>query len=271
MNTYVALGMGFSVEVRDPACAAPVTELLRIFEAPATSNAAHRYRIDVDGAGVRSLTRDRELLTSDVSWARVVATLMADINRHVIDAFDGFAVHAGVVALAGDVLAFPGASGTGKSTLTAACLDAGFAYVSDEALCVDHGTGAVIAYPRPIALSPDGWRLARSGGVPSGGVDAGAEVLLTAAKLDVPVARKTLRLAHVAQPTRSEGAARLVPLPRSRALVSLMEMSFNHYKQPEASFRVASRLAEQARAWRLEYSDPRQAAALLRAELTRSG
>jgi hypothetical protein len=57
-------------------------------------------------------------------------------------------------------------------------------------------------------------------------------------------------------------------MPRSRALASLLEMSFNHYKRPRESFHLASQLAEHSHAWRLEYSDPRRAATLLRAELT---
>ncbi len=44
-------------------------------------------------------------------------------------------------------------------------------------------------------------------------------------------------------------------------------MSFNHFKEPRESFEVASILAARSSSWRLEYADPLDAAALLRAEL----
>jgi hypothetical protein len=269
-NQYCALGMHFSVAVDDPASAPAVVELLRAFEAPlgGVSAPVRRYCIDtLEGESYR-LTCDDEVLASNECWPRVVTTLMVDLNRHAIDAFEGFAVHAGVVAMGGNAIAFPGESGIGKSTLTAACIDAGFAYVSDEALCIDHDHGHVVPYPRPIALSPHGWHLARLSGAPENGIDDGVEVLFSAAQLDARLTADVLKLAHVVQLVRDEGPARLVSMPRSRALASLLEMSFNHYKDPDGSFRTASQLAVEAHAWRLEYSDPQQAARLLRAELT---
>jgi hypothetical protein len=77
-------------------------------------------------------------------------------------------VHAGVVAAGGAAIAFPGPSGAGKTTLTVACLLAGLEYGSDEALCLDWETGAVLPYPRPLALTPAAAELAGAGGAVPG-------------------------------------------------------------------------------------------------------
>ena len=49
----------------------------------------------------------------------------------------------------------------------------------------------------------------------------------------------------------------------SEAMGELLDKSFNHYKVGERAFHLAAELANGAQAWRLDYSDPRQAAELL--------
>jgi hypothetical protein len=60
-------------------------------------------------------------------------------------------VHAGAVAWEGRVIALPGRTWTGKSTLAAALLRAGAHYYSDEFLVLDE-SGLAHAFPRPIHL-----------------------------------------------------------------------------------------------------------------------
>jgi hypothetical protein len=50
-----------------------------------------------------------------------------------------------------------GGAGTGKSTLTAACVGSGLAYLSDEVAAVDRRTGLIAPYAKPIGL--DGERI----------------------------------------------------------------------------------------------------------------
>lgn len=60
-------------------------------------------------------------------------------------------VHAGVVAVNGELLLFPGESFSGKSTLVAALVQQGATYFSDEYAVVTT-EGIVLPYPRPISL-----------------------------------------------------------------------------------------------------------------------
>ena len=75
-----------------------------------------------------------------------------EFNRALLDQCPHLAVHAAVLAAAGGVIALPGESCAGKSTLAAACTVQGFGYLSDEALVLT-SEGTVVPYPRPIALS----------------------------------------------------------------------------------------------------------------------
>ena len=229
---------------------------------------------DEGGRGNR-LYHDCRVLTSSASWDHLTRWLLSELNRAAVDGFVGFAAHAGVVAAGQEVIAFPAPSGGGKSTLTAACLKAGFAYVSDEALCVDFGTALVLPYAKPLALSA--WSRAAVGlaggfGASAGDAAAGAdgddEAPVLAPELGAGAAAGDLRLAHVVRLVRSVGPPRLHELPRSEVLAQLLGMSFNHYKWPERAFRLVTRLAQGARAWQLDTGgEPLLAAALLRERL----
>lgn len=194
------------------------------------------------------------------------------INAAALDAAPAFAVHAGVVASQGVAIAMPATSGTGKSTLTAACLRRGFDYVSDEALCLRYPDGEIEPYARPIALSS--WSAGvvtdRLGGAK--GVRAGADWLFTAADLGSRVAIGAHHLGHVVVLDRhvDDGAApaagdapRLEPLSRPDAVTLLLRLSFNHYRRPADAVRLVAEVISGASAWRLRYADPHAAADLL--------
>lgn len=190
---------------------------------------------------------------------RLLPRLVAEVNRRAVEGFRGFAVHAAVVARDGAAIALPGGSGSGKSTLAAACALEGFTYVSDEALCLDFETGLVIPYPKPIALGPHSLRLLGL----SDGKPGGEEVLVAPADLGAEMAGEPLPLGWVILPRRDPGGTRLEPLPGQRAMADLLRYSFNHYRRPEASFRLAAQQARASRTLSLTYQDPRRAARLL--------
>jgi hypothetical protein len=151
--------------------------------------------------------------------------------------------------------------------MTAACLDAGFEYVSDEALCVpggDHGGGDhVVAYPRALLLTPEALSLVGSEGLTRSGIGLGDEVAVPAEPPCIRVATGNLRLAHVVRLVRGRAPARLAECRRQNGLELLLRKSFNAHEHPHARFQLASRLAGRARAWQLEYTDPAPAARLL--------
>ena len=64
-------------------------------------------------------------------------------------------LHAGAVERDGRAIVVAGESGRGKSTLTAALVQAGFNYVTDELVLIDPLTAHVEPYPKALDLSAE--------------------------------------------------------------------------------------------------------------------
>lgn len=196
----------------------------------------------------------------DVDPPTALSTVLAELNRQALAEADLFAVHAAAVAREGRVVAAPAVSGTGKSTLTAACLRAGLDYVSDEALCLHWDTGTVSPYPRPIALSR--WSAAELGiQVP----DGAEEALLTAADLGAGTAEGGLTLAHVVLLRRGEPGmeATLEPIARGEAVAEVLRRSFTSWRRPDRAFALVHEVVGRAETWSLTLGDPVGAAGVV--------
>lgn len=199
------------------------------------------------------------------SWDQLTLRLLTDLNRNAVDQYKGFAAHAGVIARDGRAIALPADSKGGKSTLTAACVQTGFDYVSDESLCIDIETGRVVPYFKPITVSSESCALLGIDGPPE--PDNGHERALTAADLGGSVTHGMLDLGDVVFAEYGHDEMALTPLPPSEAVAGLLRLSFNHYKNPADSYRVVTQLARRLSTWRLKYHHPLEAAELLRREL----
>ena len=180
------------------------------------------------------------------------------LNMTALAQCRSFTVHAGVIAGPAGAIALPAISGAGKSTLIAACLRAGLRYLSDEALVVDWDTGEVRPYPKWLSLSP--WSANHVG------LEAGDDEKAYPAILLGELAGPT-RLADVVLPVRRPGPATLQPASRAAAAHRLLEMSFNHYQQPQRAFALVADLLRGARAWQLSYAEAAEGAHLLAAHL----
>jgi hypothetical protein len=256
------LGTKFVVQATDSAYAQLTREVLAPFEfeGPTGVPAKRRYGLVRADGGQVIPYRDCRRLGLATSLGAALQRLVAALNQSAIDEYRGFAVHAGVVASGEDSIAFPVNSGGGKSTLTAACLLAGFDYVSDEALCVDMD-GAVVTYPKPLSLSPRSFELI---GLDPGSVAVGAgesEGLAIATDLNAAVAEGPLTLRHLVLPVFGQDHVDLEEVAPSEAMTALLSFSFNHYKHGERAFHLAAKLASELDGvWRLGYGDPGEAA-----------
>ena len=215
-------------------------------------------------AGYR-LLRGEEQLT--VGGALQVSTrALSEINTAAVAGLSLFAVHSGVVAGSSGAVAFPAPSGAGKSTVTAACLLAGFEYLSDEALILTD-EGIVVPYPKPLSLSLKTRRLL---GLGNGSVRGGEqeEVAMTPADLGAAIGPAESELRHVVILERGQGPPSLVRQRSSETVSTLLRYSFNHYLRPEAAYRLACQVAESSEVWRLELAHPVEAAELIAERLT---
>jgi hypothetical protein len=68
-------------------------------------------------------------------------------------------LHSGAIATPAGCLLICGQSGAGKSTLLAGLVDAGFAFVADDIVPLEEGTGLVRPVPLAISIKQDSWPL----------------------------------------------------------------------------------------------------------------
>ena len=193
------------------------------------------------------------------SLAATVDRVLEICNGTAVGHCGDFAVHAGVVARAGVVVALPASSGVGKSTLVACLLRAGWSYVSDEALVLD-AQCAVRPYLKWLSLHR--WTLERlDPPLPEPGRD---ERPAAPAELgDAVRAEDRLQLTDIVLPRRTDRPARLTPLAPAVGAVELLRYSFNHYRDPAASFALVAAAGRQSRVWSLDVADPVEAADLM--------
>lgn len=108
------------------------------------------------GAALYSLRGAGRTVSSSPDLREVLRSLEWEVTLAVAErAHDRIFVHAGAVEWKGKAILVPGRSFSGKSTLVAALVRAGAAYLSDEYAILD-STGACHAYPRRLSLRVNG-------------------------------------------------------------------------------------------------------------------
>ncbi|HET8929750.1 MAG TPA: PqqD family peptide modification chaperone [Acidimicrobiales bacterium] len=95
---------------------------------------------------------DGEVRSNNVPQTNAVAYLFDQLDTVLADDAPGLRFHAGAVERDGIVVVVLGQSGHGKSTLTAALVQAGWNYLTDELVAIDPTTRRVAPYARPLDL-----------------------------------------------------------------------------------------------------------------------
>jgi hypothetical protein len=146
LSSHVAIRFSSGEQVR------VVHPVLEHLEAGIDSAAPTRTRIDIIASGDRLLIyRDREFFAQargiDALAPIVKSLVWVTVLREHAYFLD---IHAGVVSDGRECLVMPAPPGSGKSTLTAALVHAGFEYFSDEIALLQDSTLQV--FPVPLAL-----------------------------------------------------------------------------------------------------------------------
>jgi hypothetical protein len=183
---------------------------------------------------------------------------------------DFLLLHAGAVSSREGALLLPGAPDTGKSSLVAALLQAGFAYLSDELGAIDPVTSRTYPFERHITL--DQASLALFPGLE----DRLEDRRWVSGRLTDRYVRPGDLGAHVGNPTNvrwlvflsddREGPVRLSPVPRAAAIELMAAQSLNLFRYQERGVILLSRLAQEAQAFRLSGGTVLERAALLAGE-----
>jgi hypothetical protein len=155
-GSYRALDFRFDLCTRLESVARTAAELLAPFRtAPAAGAPAYEIVDDHQPwARFAAYFEGRPVREHD-SLEPVLDYLFWHINREAIDSVTSrLAVHAAAASLGERGVLMPAPMGSGKSTLVAGLVRAGFSYLTDEAACFDPTTGLLHPYPKPIWLAP---------------------------------------------------------------------------------------------------------------------
>jgi hypothetical protein len=206
-----------------------VRTLLTPFGPRALRGAPHEFvltrrngylEILLDGAVVHRARR----VGAAIDWMlwKASTEAIAGIRDHI-------AIHAGAVGIRGRAVLLPAPPDSGKTTLTAGLVGAGFSYFSDEAALIDPASGRVVAFPRALWLEPGSVEaLARFLAMDewSPGPTGTAHVAPTA----LPHGRigRASPVGHVVFPRYEPNAStRLLPMSRAEGLIELGRNAFN--------------------------------------------
>jgi hypothetical protein len=159
-RTYHALAHDFQLEFEDAALQDYFEYLLDAFE-PAQNGAVTEYavaQVDRDGPSYE-FTIDGEPVLAAPTASAAASALVHRINNQAIEIEYAVTCHAGGVERAGVGVILPADPESGKTTLTAGLVRAGFRYLTDEGVAFGWETQLIEPFPKPLSLDPGTWPL----------------------------------------------------------------------------------------------------------------
>ncbi len=155
---WLAAGVGVTVRVEPEELAGDVRAALPPFTGDPARPGGHRIDLVVgeretaQGGTTIDIVVDGVVRDRGVRTGAVVARLFDRLDALLAEQTAGLRFHAGAVERDGEVVVVAGRSGQGKSTLTAALVQAGWRYLTDELVVVDPDSLQVTPYLRPLDL-----------------------------------------------------------------------------------------------------------------------
>lgn len=267
------LGLDIEIVAERP----EVTDYLRQVFAPfrADGDARHLVALVEEADGYAVAHAGRWVLAPS-TIAQAVVLLIWWVNQRSLESpWHELLVHAGVVSLDGRAVLIPGEPDAGKSTLTAALVQHGFDYLSDEAARIDLRTGLVAPFPRCLALDATSLDLLGLD-VATAGFDVSAFPEVRQLGAHVPPERlrrrphgDPARPALVAFPQVSRAAQPgVTPVGRGSALSRLVGESLNLHLLGRPGFAGLTTLVERVTLVELCYGDLTDGVALIRHALS---
>ncbi|HEU4675992.1 MAG TPA: hypothetical protein VFS29_08395 [Motilibacteraceae bacterium] len=223
--------------------------LLRAETTPAATGSVSVRTRWLDGTAPDGTAPDG---TVQVATDDEAEALLAALNETVLRWCEDLTLHAGVLLGREGAVAFPGASGLGKTTLVTACLRAGpprLHLLSDEALCLTPD-GHARPYPRPLALDARSCALL---GLPA--PPAGRELLLPPDAYGPLPPPGPHPVRAVLLPQRRPGPVELTRASAGEAVHALLTRSFNHFRDPARAVRSVTAAASGAECLHVRYED----------------
>lgn len=255
---FRGLDFAFTVAASDPVLAAEIDRAYGACRDAGTApDRVHRFTC-VEHVGGLDLALDGETIFTTPNPSLALARLVWEVNQRAVGSRpDVLVLHAAGVAVGRAAVLLPASSGHGKSTLAAALLAAGAAYLSDEAVGVT-AAGDLVPYPKPLSLSHASAALFPQLGerrAPGAARYAPLGHEVAPGELGARVAGGAAPRAVVVPRYDPGGGTRLEPLPRADALVLLAQQCFNFDRFAGPPLATLAALVRACRCSRLAIAD----------------
>jgi hypothetical protein len=154
-SRYRLLTYGFGVRSDLPAVARIVPQLLGSFEWKGIEGRTYSLLRDGEGENPFAVRTEEGDLFRTATSLGLIDEMLWHVNREAIAGADPYlAIHSAAAEREGSAVILPAAQDSGKSTLVAGLVRAGFHYLTDEAALIDGAAFEVEPYPKPLWLSP---------------------------------------------------------------------------------------------------------------------
>jgi len=276
-RTFDAHGVTFTISSSDADVVAAFDDLLVDFESATPPEDPPSIRFEVEATSSEDsdhnwyrVTADDEVVYSSLIEGSLVSHLLMDVNARAAAACRDAAtvpLHAGTVAGAFGAIVLPGASHSGKTTITTALAAAGHRFVADEVSRLDPDRLTIAPYGKPVALrsasvellAPTIERLRRPGSrfeiderfIPP------SELAPTTTG-GAPIAAAPVEVSAIVFPRyNAEGPHRFAPLGPAETLERLMQCTLGDASTRVGAdvFRILERLVRAVPAHELVYTD----------------
>jgi hypothetical protein len=261
---YHALALDFALSVEDDDLGAYFAWLLDGFAEPVGTPV--RYTIAPGDDGVH-LALDGEPVLRATDAASLVSSLVQWLNQQAVDPEYAVMGHAGGVERDGIACVLPADPESGKTTLTAGLVRAGFSYLTDEAVCFDWESGEIEPYPKPLSIDPGSQFLfpELAPPPPPGAAER------TEAQWQVPpgfiradAVGTRCRARFIVFPKYEQDAkTELQPVTRAEGLVELAKNTFRFREHPRRGLDTLSRVVREVECFRLTVGDLDAACAVI--------
>jgi hypothetical protein len=252
--TYRTLTYAFRVRTTLPDVGQRVDELLAPFRfVGANGVPTFEIREHHRGAPFR-VHQDGRLVLRSRSLAGALDYVLWRASTETIErASDFLVLHAGAVSAGTDGIVLPAPPDSGKTTLTAGLVRAGFGYLSDEAAFLDPRTGLVHPFPRALWMDratldvvPEMRRSLRSLVF-----DDRAAAHVDPTELRERAIGSPCRVRYVVVPNYRRGPTMLESIGRAEAVVTLAENTFNLERFGASGVRLLVDVVREAECYRL--------------------
>jgi hypothetical protein len=264
------LGHAVRVEVDDGSAAVHVGNLLRGF-ARTEADPSRTLRLTVrtapaDGAPTFSLHDGERVVAREATGSIAVRTLLWSLNQLALGTCRYAVLHAGAVAWGAAAVVLPAPSEAGKSTLVAALVRDGFAFLSDEFAPLAVEDCRLRAYRCPLGLDAGSFRLFPElrPHTPCALEDAEHWLVPIAGVAESAQGDRFAPRALIFPTYLAGGPATLTPLDAKDALALAANETLNLFELGRTGFATLCQVIRTTPAFRLTFDDLSQACAAVR-------